>query len=379
MSPLLVLFDERCLDFDTGSGFFELQPSPLLAVPEKHPENGDRLRNVVSVLKRGPLGESIEWRTPRAALVSDLATVHSAEHIAQLEADGAGRRYGASTVLPPGGFLGVSLAAGAALDACEAILRGEAKLSFALVRPPGHHAAATPDGYCFCNNIALAAERASRGGHRVAIIDVDVHHGNGTQTVFYSRADVLTCSMHQDMGAWDEGTAHTETGGTEEVGAGAGIGFNVNVPLFLGAGDIAHAEAFRHLIVPEVNAFQPTLIMVALGVDGSQADPNGRQCLTTAGYFALGREVKALADAHAEGRILATMEGGYALSYAAFCVDAFLEGCLGHDVLRLQDPAGKTYPDPPRRDSENEQLATLLPQLKKERSEAIALARTQLA
>jgi acetoin utilization deacetylase AcuC-like enzyme len=144
------------------------------------------------------------------------------------------------------------------------------------VRPPGHHAsAANCDGYCFCNNAALCAQRAVAQGHRVAIIDFDVHHGNGTQSIFYSRSDVLCVSLHVDQGPWDEGTSHPETGAVDEVGSGDGIGFTLNVPLDLGSGDSVYRAAFDAIVVPEVAAFKPTFIVVACGVDGSQIDPNG--------------------------------------------------------------------------------------------------------
>jgi acetoin utilization deacetylase AcuC-like enzyme len=236
-----------------------------------------------------------------------------------------GKRFGASTVLPPGGWLAISLAAGAALDAADAVLSGATHLAFCLVRPPGHHAArASNDGYCHVNNAAVAANRAAAAGHRVAILDFDVHHGNGTQSIFYDRNDVLCVSLHMNHGAWDEGLPHPETGSASEVGVGAGVGFNVNVPLDFGVGDSGYMRAFDALVAPEVDAFKPTFIVIACGVDGSQMDPNGRQLLTTKGFFDLGRACRKLADKHASSRAVITLEGGYHVSYAAFCVHAVL-------------------------------------------------------
>ena len=174
-SRIVVYYDERCVAHDTGSGMMEGPPSPLLEVQERHPENGDRVRNsalperlrlatarsqratVRSVLLRGPLASSLEWRTPSRASVEELCCVHDRAYLESIVSDSeaGGRRYGASTVLPPGGWLGVSLAAGAALAAAELVLSGGAQRAFCLVRPPGHHASrAACDGFCFVNNAA---------------------------------------------------------------------------------------------------------------------------------------------------------------------------------------------------------------------------------
>ena len=164
--------------------------------------------------------------------------------------------------------------------------------------------------------------------------------GNGTQEIFYERSDVLVVSLHMNHGSWDEGLAHPETGGVDEVGAGAGTGYNVNVPLDFGTGDSGYKRAFEALVVPEVDAFRPTFIVIACGVDGSQMDPNGRQTLTTRGFFELGRACRKLADKHASSRSVVTLEGGYHLSYAALCVHAVLavrslRGICGGRVTHL--------------------------------------------
>lgn len=312
--------------------------------------------------------------------------------------------------------LAISLAAGAALDAADSVLSGAARLAYCLVRPPGHHASrASNDGYCHINNCAVAANRAAAAGHRVAIIDFDTHHGNGTQSIFYDRPDVLCVSLHMNHGAWDEGLHHPETGSASEVGRGAGVGFNVNVPLDMGTGDSGYLHAFRELVLPEVDAFRPTFIVVACGVDGSMMDPNGRQLLTTAGFFELGRACRKLADKHASGRVVITQEGGYAVSYAALCVHAVLAVRWGAPVRRARPPhllhprraspacrtpASRTRwpapvrapwklalrcaltparccadPDPPLHDPSNERVVALISRLREERASALALAR----
>lgn len=361
-----VFFHAKSLEHDTGSGFFELAASPLLEVVEKHPENADRVRNMKSCLERGPIASKLSWREPRAATVDEMKTVHDEAYLASLqEASATGKRYGVSTVLSKGGWEKITLAAGAAVEAVDTVLQGDVKQAYCLVRPPGHHASrAAVDGYCFVNNTAVAAERAVRAGHRVAVIDIDVHHGNGTQSIFYDRGDVFTVSIHQYMGAWDEGTAHPETGGVEEVGEGAGRGYNLNVPLDLGSGDKAHVQAFQEIIAPAVAAFAPTFIVCALGVDGSQFDPNGRQALTLSGYFQLTKMIRQLADQHAGGKMVMLQEGGYAMSYAAFCVHAAVEGMLALEEPLLEDPLTGTYPDPPLSDRKGEKISAMIRRLK---------------
>lgn len=210
--------------------------------------------------------------------------------------------------------------------------------TYALVRPPGHHAQpGKADGYCLCNSTAIAAEHLrARGAERVAIIDWDVHHGNGTQECFYSRADVLTVSLHEGHGSW--GPWHPQTGSPLEKGIGEGAGYNVNVQLPYGAGNAAYLQAMGEIVIPIVDEYQPSVILVAAGQDANQFDPNGRHCLTMAGFDALGRSVRQLADRQCDGRLAVIQEGGYAVSYTAFCAHATLAGVLGvpsglHDPL----------------------------------------------
>ena len=157
------------------------------------------------------------------------------------------------------------LAAGTTLDAMRSILDGQSKLAYALVRPPGHHA----DGYCFLNNAGLAIELAisSYRIKRVAVVDFDVHYGNGTAEGFYQRDDVLTISLHMNHGSW--GRSHPQTGRVDEAGMGKGLGFNMNVPLPNGTGDMGYELAMRELVVPALARFKPELIVMVIGQDSS--------------------------------------------------------------------------------------------------------------
>lgn len=325
-----VFWHDDVLLHDTAAGLFELAASPLLAVQTSHPEGPDRLRNMKSVLERGPSANCIRWNAGRHAEEAELQLFHTPDYIRAVRAKSTdGARLTATTLLSPGSWASLVAAVGTTLEAARCVFEGSARPAFALVRPPGHHAApAVADGYCFFNNVAIAAQYAlNRGIRRVAIIDWDVHHGNGTQQGFYDRADVLTVSMHMDHGAW--GPCHPQTGSADERGVRSGLGFNVNVPLPMGSTDHGYLLAFDTIVAPRVRAFSPDLLIIANGVDAGQFDPNGRQLVTARGFHGLATRARALAEELSEGRLLVVQEGGYNPAHAAFCVLAAVEGFAG--------------------------------------------------
>jgi acetoin utilization deacetylase AcuC-like enzyme len=345
-SPLPVFWHEDVLRHDTGAGAFDAVDPGFLDVPELHPENAERLRNMRSTLRSGPLASQVAFRDGRHATVDELATLHDRDYLEAIRAACTQVTHlSRTTLVAPGSYEACLAAAGTALAACDEVLAGASPRAYALVRPPGHHASRrTADGYCFFNNTALAAERARIAGReRVVILDWDVHHGNGTQTLFYDRDDVLTVSWHMAHGSW--GPTHPETGAPTETGTGAGTGYNVNVELPLGSGDHAYLAAFDTIVAPIVDRFAPDLIVVASGQDANQYDPNGRQCLTMAGFRALGGRARALADRHCGGQLVLVQEGGYARAYSALCLLATVEGVLGLDAT-VADPLA-FLPDPP--------------------------------
>jgi len=306
-----------------------------------------------AILERGPLAPHIRRREGRHAEPEELGLVHDAgyvESIREFCLDGGGVLTW-STPVSVGSWDAALAAAGTTLAACEAVLSGEADVAYALIRPPGHHAQpAQADGYCLFNNVALAAEHARRRGvDRVAILDWDVHHGNGTQECFYGRDDVLTVSLHMRHGAWSD--AHPQTGAPDELGTGAGAGFNVNVELPPGTGDAAYLRAFEEIVAPVVDRFAPGLVLVACGQDANQFDPNGRQCVTMDGFYRLGEATRALAERHTGGRVVLAQEGGYARTYSAFCLHATLAGLLGVES-GLEDPCAYLPEDPAHADRE---------------------------
>jgi acetoin utilization deacetylase AcuC-like enzyme len=336
---LTVFFDPGVFDHDTGTGFFEAVASSYLSVIEKHPENDDRLRNMYGVLQQGPIAEFIDWRQGEAASHADLEGFHTSSYIEMLASipASATRWLSATTVFGPGSFEVCRRAAGQALAAANFVYSGQGRIAYALIRPPGHHAQAdVADGYCFFNNIGVAIENLRRQGlRRAAVIDWDVHHGNGTQQGFYQDPDILTVSLHMHHGAW--GDTHPQTGDVDEVGSGAGTGKNLNLPMPYGAGDLAYTRVIDEIVAPMVRAHKPEILFIAAGQDANQFDPNGRQLLSMSGFHELGQRARALADECCDGRLVLVQEGGYAVSYAAYCLHATLEGVLLRES-ELEDP-----------------------------------------
>ncbi|KAJ1384562.1 Ureohydrolase domain superfamily [Sesbania bispinosa] len=342
-----VFWHEGMLKHDTGNGIFDTGMDPgFLDVLEKHPENSDRVRNMVSILKRGPISPYISWNLGRLALIPELLSFHTPEYVNELiEADKeGGKMLCAGTFLNPGSLDAALLAAGTTLSSMKHILDGNGKVAYALVRPPGHHAQPSQaDGYCFLNNAGLAIQLALDSGcKKVAVIDIDVHYGNGTAGGFYSSNKVLTTSLHMNHGSW--GPSHPQSGSVDELGEGEGYGYNLNIPLPNGTGDNGYIYAFNELVVPSIQKFGPDMIVLVIGQDSSAFDPNGRQCLTMDGYREIGRIVKGLATRHSDGRLLIVQEGGYHVTYSAYCLHATLEGVLNLPLPLLEDPIAY-YPE----------------------------------
>lgn len=347
MDRIDVFWHEGMLNHDAGRGVFDTGSDPgFLDVLEKHPENADRVKNMLSILKRGPISPYISWHVGRPALIPELLSFHTQEYINELiEADrNGGKMLSCGTFLNPGSWDATLLAAGTTLSAMKHILDGHGKIAYALVRPPGHHAQPTQaDGYCFLNNAGLAVQMALGYGYeKVVVIDIDVHYGNGTAEGFYKSNNVLTISLHMNHGSW--GPSHPQSGSVDEVGEGDGFGYNMNIPLPNGTGDRGYVYAMTDLVVPAVQKFEPDMIVLVVGQDSSAFDPNGRQCLTMEGYREIGRIVRSLTTKQSIGRLLIVQEGGYHVTYSAYCLHAMLEGVLNLPLPLLSDPIAY-YPE----------------------------------
>jgi acetoin utilization deacetylase AcuC-like enzyme len=294
-----------------------------------HPENAGRLVAIDEALARHDLlGGRLDISFAPASDEA-LARVHDPRYVDGLRrfaADGGGW-LDADTAVTPRSFDAAALAAGAGIAAVDAALDGTARHGFVLARPPGHHATSTRGmGFCLFNTIAVAAAHAlSRGLERVLIFDWDVHHGNGTQDVFYETDAVLFCSVHQSP-------HYPGTGSAAERGAGRGEGYTINVPLRAGAGDETYGEVFDRFVRPAAEAYQPQLVLVSAGFDAHANDPLGGMQVTAHGFEALARRVARLGDDYAEGRVVAFLEGGYEPAALAASVLATLAAFDGDDA-----------------------------------------------
>ncbi|KAG6558040.1 hypothetical protein Mapa_000220 [Marchantia paleacea] len=371
---LNVFWNTGMLAHNAGDGMFDTLHDPgFLAVLDSHPESPERIINILSILKKGPIAPYISWHEGYPAELEELTAFHSPAYIRDLlDANKAGgQTLCGGTRLNPGSWKAALLAAGTTRMAMRYILEGSGKLAYALVRPPGHHAQPTQaDGYCFLNNAALAVQLAiDMHVKKVAVVDIDVHYGNGTAEGFYSRKDVFTISLHMNHGSW--GDSHPQTGQPDEVGEGAGIGYNFNIPLPNGTGDKGYEYAFRELVVPALANFKPAMLVVTFGQDASAFDPNGRQCLTMDGYRKLGRLLKEQADIHTDGRVLLVQEGGYHVTYSAYCVHGMIEGILQLPEELLCDPMGYYIED-------EAPAIDRVEEIKETFSEAITAAKSEL-
>jgi acetoin utilization deacetylase AcuC-like enzyme len=288
---------------------------------EQHPERPERLAEVGRVLgERGVLGDVVRVH-PRPVKDDELGRVHTAGYLAEIERTVPGQSgwIDEDTYFSPGSWTAALAAAGASIDLTLDSVSGRLPRGLAAVRPPGHHA--LPErtmGFCLLNNVAVAAAAARAAGvPRVAIVDWDVHHGNGTQEAFRTDPSVLFVSTHQSP-------CYPGTGPSMYVGSGEGLGATVNLPLPPGSGDAEYAVAFDEVVAPVLRAFRPELILVSAGFDPFVDDPVAQMNVTTAGFARMARTVRRAADELCGGRMVCILEGGYDLAGLADGVHATL-------------------------------------------------------
>jgi len=302
-----------------------------------HPENGQRLEAIMAYLEETGLIKQLTTIKPRPATVEELTYVHQASYVSRIQ-DAAVRGGGwldVDTVMSPDSYDAALYAAAGAIEATDAVIKGRLNSAFALVRPPGHHATALAAmGFCLFNNIAIAAQHALKKHKidKIAIIDFDVHHGNGTQEAFYANQQVLYVSTHQYP-------HYPGTGTIGETGSGAGEGSTVNIPLPSGSGDDEYHKVFEEIIVPVTRRFRPQLIMVSAGYDPHWKDRLAMMGVSTAGFADMVRFIKELADELCDGKIVITLEGGYNLKALATSVKTTFDVLLGKSDI--EDPIGQ--------------------------------------
>ncbi len=306
----LLLSEDAMLAHDQGRG---------------HPESPARLQAILTRMHARPVVDT-RWQAPQPATRAQIARVHAPAYIDFVDAvRGQTVHIDEDVAMAPGSTDASYLAAGAAIEAVTAVMRGAADNAFALVRPPGHHAEVDRAmGFCVFANVAIAAEHARQelGAQRVLVVDWDVHHGNGTQHVFEARDDVLVFNAHQ----WPH---YPGTGGHHEQGRGAGLGYTINAPLPSGLGDGDYASIFREVLRPVAESFKPDLVLVSAGFDAHRDDPLGGMAVTAEGFAGLCGVVREIAGLSAGGKLVLVLEGGYDLAGLADSVHACVEVLAG--------------------------------------------------
>jgi acetoin utilization deacetylase AcuC-like enzyme len=313
MNNVGFIYHPDYLKHDTGSG---------------HPERPDRLRALVKHLLGTELWKKLHHLQPTAPAVEWLTAVHPESYVKSIEQQcRSGVRildFGDTRVCRDSYDVAL-LAVGGVLLGVDRVISGELSSAFCAVRPPGHHAETqTAMGFCLFNNIAIGARYAQKkhGLERVAILDWDVHHGNGTQEIFYDDPTVLYISLHQYP-------YYPGSGAASETGSGAGVGYTVNCPMPAGSGWKEYEAAFRSTILPALHRFQPQLLMISAGFDAHRDDPLAHIQLTDDSFAEMTKMMMEIASAYCNGKIVSVLEGGYHLEALARSVERHLQELAG--------------------------------------------------
>jgi acetoin utilization deacetylase AcuC-like enzyme len=339
------VWHERYGWHDTGSFAGIVPPGPTVQPFHnfESPESKTRFNSLVEV---SGLIDHLTKLRPRLATEEDVLRVHTPRHVEHIRTQSEQLIGDAGDGWSPfgrGAYEIALLAAGGTITATEAVLTGAVDNAYALVRPPGHHAERDLGmGYCLFANIPVAIEwaRAHHGVERIAVVDYDVHHGNGTQHIYEDDPDVLAISLHQDR------LFPQDSGMVDETGTGEAQGTTINVPLPAGSGNGAYLASLERVVAPALRAFRPQLIMVASGFDASAVDPLGGMTVTSSAYRSIATTLVGLAEELSDGRIVFSHEGGYSPVYVPYCGLAVLEAMSGVET-GVPDPYAHSFEHSP--------------------------------
>ncbi|HJL95769.1 MAG: class II histone deacetylase [Gammaproteobacteria bacterium] len=330
-----LVFHELYLWHHTGN-HADYVPYGFPVEPLQHVESPETKRRIKNLLEVTGLLEKLVPIKPRKATREEILLFHTENHFEHIKSLNETINVNAGISAPTGiGSFDIALlSTGGVLEAMDRVIDGKVNNAYALVRPPGHHA--IPDramGFCLFGNAAIAGKHAlsKRGLSKIAYVDWDVHHGNGTQAAFYDDPSALTISIHQDR------NFPTNSGLMNENGEGKGSGYNINIPLPPGSGVGAYEAAFDRVIIPAIEKFMPELIVIPSGFDGGAGDPIGRQMMTSVGFRSLTQKMMKVAEETCDGKILMTHEGGYSAATVPFFAHAVIE-TLAKENLGIEDP-----------------------------------------
>ncbi len=316
---------------------FVYDPFNLRHTLEGHPENYRRLEGTWALLQKDGILRRLQQVLSAPAPLEAILRVHTPQYVQRLQAMAArgGGHIDGDTYVNPDSYQAALLAAGGLLNLTDAVLQGKADNGFALIRPPGHHALSEIGmGFCLFANVAVAARWAQdqHGVDRILIIDYDVHHGNGTQEIFYDDPSILFFSTHQYP-------YYPGSGAAQEMGTEAAYGTTINVPFPAFVGDKGYLEVFRRLLLPAAREFRPQLIILSAGYDAHWLDPLASMQLSISGYAQLVETILAMADELCEGKLVVALEGGYHLDVLAHSVLTTLR-VLSDNGAGVSDPFG---------------------------------------
>ncbi|KKE77710.1 class II histone deacetylase [Bacilli bacterium] len=330
------IYHESYFWHDTGNGALSLPPGGWIEADE-HGESPKSKRRIKNLLERSEFIDELNTIKPQVATRQEIEKVHDSSYVEKVKqlSNTNGGDAGLAALVGRGSYEIALLSAGGTITGVESVMHGEVQNVYVLTRPPGHHAEKNQGmGFCLFNNVAIAANyaREKYGIKRIMILDWDVHHGNGTENIFYDDSDILFFSIHQEL------NFPPNRGLVEHVGSGEGEGYNVNIPLPAGTGNAGYKYALEKVVSPIAEEFKPELIIVSAGQDANVFDPLARMMVTADGFGEIALLVKEMADEFCHGRLVLSHEGGYSAAYVPFCTLRIIESLSGLKSKVTVDP-----------------------------------------